>query len=77
MVYLMEVTSQPLATANLQMREPKKPLPPQTTIFLAADLDMANLFCEVWLKVYFESRIRGGQGWKDRNLNCVNGAGVS
>lgn len=43
MVYLMDVTSQPLATANLQMREPKKPLPPQTTIFLAADLDMVNL----------------------------------
>jgi hypothetical protein len=29
------VTSQPLATADLHIREPKKPLPPQTTIFLA------------------------------------------
>lgn len=36
----MEVTSQPRATANLQMREPRKPLPPQTTSFLAAALDM-------------------------------------
>jgi hypothetical protein len=34
--YLIDVTSQPLATAYLQMREPKKPLPPQTMSFLAA-----------------------------------------
>jgi hypothetical protein len=44
-IYLMEVTSQPRATANLQIREPRKPLPPQTTIFLAADFDMAIWVC--------------------------------
>jgi hypothetical protein len=33
---LIEVTSQPLATADLHIREPKNPFPPQTTIFLAA-----------------------------------------
>jgi hypothetical protein len=32
---LIDVTSQPLATADLHIREPRKPLPPQTTIFLA------------------------------------------
>lgn len=35
------MTSQPLATAYLQIREPKKPLPPQTMSFLAA-ADMAG-----------------------------------
>lgn len=34
----MDVTSQPRATAYLQIREPRKPLPPQTTSFLAADM---------------------------------------
>jgi hypothetical protein len=29
--YLIEVTSHPLATADLQIREPRKPLPPATT----------------------------------------------
>ena len=37
-MYLMDVTSQPRATAYLQIREPRKPLPPQTTSFLAADM---------------------------------------
>ena len=32
---LTEVTSQPLATADLHIREPRNPLPPQTTNFLA------------------------------------------
>lgn len=41
-VYLIEVTSQPRATANLHMREPRKPLPPQTTIFLAAEAMMVG-----------------------------------
>lgn len=35
-LYLIEVTSQPLATAALQMREPRKPFPPATTNFLFA-----------------------------------------
>lgn len=34
----MEVTSQPLATAYLQIREPKNPVPPQTTSFFVADM---------------------------------------
>lgn len=39
--YLMLVTSQSLATAALQIRLPRKPLPPQTTnLFLAAVVDM-------------------------------------
>jgi hypothetical protein len=29
--YLIEVTSQPRATADLHIRDPKNPLPPQTT----------------------------------------------
>jgi hypothetical protein len=40
--YLTDVTSQPLATAYLQIRDPKKPLPPQTISFLAA-ADMATV----------------------------------
>lgn len=35
-LYLMEVTSQPLVTADLQMRDPRNPFPPATTIFLFA-----------------------------------------
>lgn len=31
--YLIEVTSQPLATADLQILDPRKPLPPATTSF--------------------------------------------
>lgn len=34
--YLIDVTSQPLATADLHILEPKNPLPPQTTIRFAA-----------------------------------------
>jgi hypothetical protein len=32
----MEVTSQPLATAALHIREPKNPFPPQTISFFVA-----------------------------------------
>jgi hypothetical protein len=39
--YLIDVTSQFLATAALQILLPKKPFPPQTTIFLLADADAA------------------------------------
>lgn len=40
-MYLIDVTSQPLATAYLQILDPRKPLPPQTTSFLVtADVDM-------------------------------------
>jgi hypothetical protein len=41
-VYLIEVTSQPLETADLHILEPRNPLPPQTTIFLAADMEPAS-----------------------------------
>lgn len=41
--YLMEVTSQSLATAALHMRLPRKPLPPQTTIFRFTVEDAAEL----------------------------------
>ena len=34
----MDVTSQPRPTAYLQIREPRKPFPPQTMSFLAADM---------------------------------------
>lgn len=46
--YLMLVTSQSRATAALQMRLPRKPLPPQTTSFLlAAAEDIArHLTCD-------------------------------
>ena len=41
MNYLMEVTSQSLATAALQILLPRNPLPPQTTsLFFAAAVDM-------------------------------------
>jgi len=39
--YLIDVTSQFLATAALQILLPKNPFPPQTTIFLLADADAA------------------------------------
>jgi hypothetical protein len=32
--YLMDVTSHPLATADLHIRDPKNPFPPATTSFL-------------------------------------------
>lgn len=35
MAYLIDVTSQPRATADLHIREPRKPFPPQTTNFFA------------------------------------------
>ncbi len=35
---LMEVTSQPRATANLQMRVPRKPFPPHTMILFTTDM---------------------------------------
>lgn len=38
---LIEVTSQFLATAALQILLPKKPFPPHTTIFRLADADAA------------------------------------
>lgn len=34
----MDVTSHPLLTAALHIRDPRKPLPPQTTRRLAADM---------------------------------------
>ena len=39
--YLIDVTSQFLATAALQILLPRKPFPPQTTIFRLADADAA------------------------------------
>jgi hypothetical protein len=44
-----------LVVANLQMREPRKPLPPQTTIFLAADLDTLDSMCRESLVFTLES----------------------
>jgi hypothetical protein len=38
--YLIDVTSQPRATADLQIRDPKKPFPPATTMFFFTFLDM-------------------------------------
>jgi hypothetical protein len=38
--YLIDVTSQPLETAALHILDPKKPLPPQTTIFLTAAMSL-------------------------------------
>jgi hypothetical protein len=35
---LMDVTSHPLLTAALHIRDPRKPFPPQTTRRLAADM---------------------------------------
>ena len=40
--YLTDVTSQLRATAARQIREPRKPLPPKTTILFV--VDMAGLF---------------------------------
>ena len=39
--YLIDVTSQFLATAALQILLPRKPFPPHTTIFRLADADAA------------------------------------
>lgn len=36
--YLTDVTSQLRATAARQIREPRKPLPPKTTILFVADM---------------------------------------
>lgn len=41
--YLIDVTSHPRATADLQMREPRKPLPPATTSFFLAAPDAADM----------------------------------
>lgn len=35
---LIDVTFQPRATAYLQIRDPRKPFPPHTTSFFAADM---------------------------------------
>jgi hypothetical protein len=43
LTYLMEITSQLRATAALQMRLPRKPLPPQTTSFRFAEADAAEV----------------------------------
>lgn len=43
-LYLIDVTSQPLATAYLHILEPRNPLPPQTIIFFAAAFDMMLWF---------------------------------
>ena len=50
-VNLMEVTSQPLLTAALHIREPRKPLPPQTTSRLAAVIVLGSELglCGEWL----------------------------
>jgi hypothetical protein len=40
--YLIEVTSQPRATADLQMRDPRKPFPPATTILFFTFFDIMN-----------------------------------
>ena len=48
--YLMEVTSHPLATADLHIRDPRKPFPPATTsrFFTAcAMVDSISLF--IWI----------------------------
>ena len=47
----MEVTSQPLLTAALHIREPRKPLPPQTTSRLAAVIVLGSELglCGEWL----------------------------
>lgn len=47
----MDVTSQPRATAYLQILEPRKPLPPQTTSFFAADLDILVVVVDVCVVV--------------------------
>jgi hypothetical protein len=40
--YLIEVTSQPLATADLQMREPRNPFPPATTMLFFTFFDIVD-----------------------------------
>jgi hypothetical protein len=53
--YLIDVTSQFLATAALQILLPKKPFPPQTTIFLLADADAAAV--EAMIAAVFLRRV--------------------
>ena len=43
MLYLMDVTSQPLATADLHIRDPRKPLPPATTTRFLTDCDISQI----------------------------------
>lgn len=43
--YLIDVTSQPLATADLQIREPRKPFPPHTTSFFAVAIWIVLFNC--------------------------------
>jgi len=40
--HLTDVTSQPLATADLQMREPRNPFPPATTMLFFMFLDIVG-----------------------------------
>jgi hypothetical protein len=40
--YLIDVTSQPLATADLQMRDPRNPFPPATTMLFLTLLDIVD-----------------------------------
>lgn len=56
---LMLVTSQLRATAALQMREPRKPLPPQTTSFFFAAAVEAMICAILALK----SAARRYEGW--------------
>ena len=66
-LYLIEVTSQFLATAALQILLPRKPFPPHTTIFRLADADAAveaivadMLFLCVIRFVYVEEDVPSG-----------------
>lgn len=46
--YLIDVTSHPRATACLQIRDPKKPVPPQTTSFFKADMVvLVKKWCDI------------------------------
>jgi hypothetical protein len=40
--YLIDVTSQPLATADLQIRDPRKPFPPATTMLFFTFFDIVD-----------------------------------
>ena len=62
---LMDVTSQPRATAYLQLREPRKPLPPQTTSFFAAAFDADAMMCILGTGVFWnEIGARPGEAFQ-------------
>lgn len=51
--YLIDVTSQPLVTADLQMREPRNPFPPATTMLFFTFFDIVDFSGTIVIAFFF------------------------